>query len=160
MKFPYICQCSNDKSFMIKTMKSITVLILLVFSQIATFAQTYDKKYSESVEEINEYLLVNEFSDALPFLNKLENEGYTNANIYYKLGKCYLNSVFEKTKAVSYLERASRNTTVNYNIDNTLEQKAPLEVFLFLGDAYRVNNRLKDAEIAYKKYQSLIKYLF
>ena len=138
-------------------MKSIIILIVIVFFPVSIYSQTYDKKYNESIEEVDEYLLVNEIDDALPILKKLEMEGYSNANIHFKLGQCYLNSAIDKNKAISYLEKASKNTTTNYNNDNTLEQSAPLKAFLYLGDAYRVNNRLKDAEVTYKKYRSLTK---
>jgi outer membrane protein OmpA-like peptidoglycan-associated protein len=137
-------------------MKNTVILIVLAFFQTSVYAQTYNKKYSESIEDANEYLAVREFADALPVLQKLELDGYANANIYYKLGQCYLNSAFDKTKAIFYLEKAAQNTTANYNINNTLEVKAPFKAVLYLGDAYRAHNRLKEAEKTYKEYKTLV----
>lgn len=142
---------------MIKSMKSIINLIVFLLIPISVTSQTYDTKYGESTEEINEYLLVNEFSDAFPMLKKLEKDGYDNANISYKLGLCYLNSVHDKITSISYLEKASKNITSDYIADNLFEKKAPPRALLYLGDAYRVNNRLTDAVLIYKKYLSLVK---
>ncbi|HEY4785365.1 MAG TPA: OmpA family protein [Bacteroidales bacterium] len=138
-------------------MKSIVFLIASICFSIPLLSQTYNSKYSENIEETNEYLQVNEFDDALPLLLKLEKDGYDNGNICYKLGQCYLNSVKGRGKSISYLQKASEHTTPDYKIENTLERNAPLRAILLLGDAYRVNNRLKEAEQTYKKYLSLVK---
>jgi outer membrane protein OmpA-like peptidoglycan-associated protein len=138
-------------------MKSIIYLIVFLSISISAISQTYNKKYSEDIEEINEYLLVNEYSDAFQILRKLEKSGYDNANISYKLGLCYLNSVHEKAKAVSYLEKASKHISLNYDNSNTLEKEAPNTALLYLGDAYRVNNQLTDAVRTYKQYLALVK---
>lgn len=142
---------------MIKSMKRIINLVVLVCIPISVISQTYDAKYSEDIEEINEYLLVNEFSDALPILQKLEKNGYENANNSYKLGLCYLNLVNDKARAISYLEKASKNIALNYKVENTLEKSAPNKALLYLGDAYRVSNRLTDAVRTYKNYLALVK---
>lgn len=137
-------------------MKSFSLLLTFIVLCFSGFAQTYDEKYTEAIDEANEYLAVNEVSDALPILKKLESDGYSNANLSYKIGQCYLNSIFDKSKAISYLQKASQNTTPDYDNNNSLETKAPLKSFLLLGDAYRLNNRLKDAENAYKYYKKLV----
>jgi len=138
-------------------MKSIIVLTALLCIPIAINSQTLNTKYKDDIEEVNEYLEVNEFSDALPILEKLEKNGYGNANVWYKLGLCYVNSFHDKAKAISYLERASKNVAINYNIQNIIEKNAPAKALLYLGDAYRVNNRLIDAVRAYKSYLSFVR---
>lgn len=138
-------------------MKSIAILIISICFQLPGISQISDKRYTDDMQEINEYLLASEYSDALPILQKLERDGYLNSNISYKLGICYLNSVFDKARSISYLEKASRSTIVNYDAENTQENNAPIKAFLFLGDAYRINNQLIDAEKTYKKYLLLVK---
>lgn len=138
-------------------MKSIAILIIFICFQLSGVSQTINKKYVDDMEEINEYLLGGEYADALPILQKLEKEGYMNANISYKLGLCYLNSVFEKARSVSYLEKACKSAVATYNTENIYEKNSPLKAFLYLGDAYRANNRLLEAEKTYKNYQALVK---
>lgn len=137
-------------------MKKILLLLTFIFLRFTLFSQTYNEKYSEAIEEANEYLAVNEVADALPILKKLESDGYSNANLSYKIGQCYVNSIFDKSKAINYLQKASQNSTPDYDSKNPLETKAPLRSFLLLGDAYRLNNRLKDAVNTYKHYKSLV----
>ncbi len=127
------------------------LFILNGFTSYNAIAQT-DTKYPESMLEINEYLLTNEFNEALPILNDLVNAGYQNANVNYKLGLCYLNSFNDKHKAISYLKAACIGISDTYSADNENETKAPAKALLFLGDAYRYENQFKDAEVAYRKY--------
>jgi outer membrane protein OmpA-like peptidoglycan-associated protein/tetratricopeptide (TPR) repeat protein len=137
-------------------MKNVFILCLFFFIPGIIFSQSLDKKYIESIEEANEYLLSEDYNEALPILSSLERSGYANANIEYKIGLCYLNSAREKSRAILYLEKATGNTVNQYKQEDVYERKAPAEAFLYLGDAYRVNNRLKEAVVTYKKYLALV----
>lgn len=138
---------------MCQPVKSLLLLffILSYFSSYNTSAQT-ETKYSESMLEINEYLLANEFSEALPILKKLVDEGYQNGNVNYKLGLCYLNSFKERLKAIAYLKDAVTDISETYSADNENETHAPLRTLMILGDAYRFENKFKEAENAYHNY--------
>jgi outer membrane protein OmpA-like peptidoglycan-associated protein len=129
-------------------------LLLFVLSSISSnhsFAQT-EKKYSESMQEVNEYLLANEFTEALPILKDLVKEGYQNANMDYKLGLCYLNSYKERSKAMGHLKNATAGISESYLADNGGETSAPLQAWISLGDAYRYEGNFKEAERAYRVY--------
>lgn len=94
--------------------------------------------------EAEEYLDAEEFIEALPLYILLEKKEVINANIYYKIGMCFLNLRGKKNKAIPYLEYAVTNTTSDY--ENTFEEtRAPLKAYLLLGVAYRINNQPRKA---------------
>src|SRR4051812_22328795 len=69
----------------------------------------------------------------------------TNGNIYYKAGICYLNSRSQKHKAAQYLEKAIEESTTFYTHGISKDSDAPLDVFQYLGDAYRYQYRFEEA---------------
>ncbi len=129
----------------------LLLFILSCFSSYNSIAQT-QTKYSVAMLEINEYLLANEFNEALPILKGLVDAGYQNANVNYKLGLCYLNSFKDRHKAMQYLKDAVTDISESYSGDNENEINAPVRALLILGDAYRFENQFKEAEDSYRKY--------
>ena len=132
------------------------ILTLLIFLTIIPFI----KAQEESEEALKETYLDGEFFfyeeeyvDAITFYQRLLKRGYAdNANINYKIGICYLNIPGQKDQSVSYLEKASEKATESYKESVFKQDKAPLDVFLYLGNAYRVNNMLDKAIKTYNKY--------
>ena len=91
-------------------------------------------------KEAEQFLNAEDYEEALPLYLLLEKKEYRTANVFYKIGTCYLNTRGKKDKAIPYLETAAKNTSSVY--DNTLqESKAPLKALLMLGIAYRINNQ-------------------
>ena len=142
---------------MYKPVKYIVLFLFALncFSGYNSIAQT-NTKYSESMLEVNEYLLANEFNEALPILKGLIDAGYQNGNVDFKLGMCYLNSYKDRQKAISYFKDAAKSLSENYSDENGTEKNAPLRTLLFLGDAYRLENLFKEAEDAYRKYLTMV----
>lgn len=137
--------------------KYFTFLFIMVF-----LGQTgYSQRPSAALKDVYadaEFFLMEEFyDDALAEFQKIYNRGYSeNANINYKIGVCMINIPGMKDDAVGYLEFATTNTTDNY-IENRLSQEqAPQDAWLYLGNAYRINNNLNDAARAYNKYLTLL----
>jgi outer membrane protein OmpA-like peptidoglycan-associated protein len=90
-------------------------------------------------KEAEEFLNAEDYEEALPLFLLLDKKDYKTANVYYKIGLCYLNTRGKKEKAIPYLESAIANTSSVYS--NTLQEtKAPLKALLMLGVAYRINN--------------------
>jgi outer membrane protein OmpA-like peptidoglycan-associated protein len=85
------------------------------------------------------YMYENNYDAALELLLKLEEIDPRNPNIWYKIGFCYLNTRLYKTKAQAYLEKAVEYANPNYKPDNHRETSAPLESYLYLAIAYRMN---------------------
>ena len=66
-----------------------------------------------------------------------------------------LNDPFNKEGAISYLEKAVQNTSLNCKDDSYKETKAPVEAYYYLGDAYRINNQLDKAIETYQKFKDI-----
>ncbi len=105
-------------------------------------AQIDQSKYGEA-EDLVEF---GNFHKALEIFQDLLEEFPNNANLNFKIGFCYLNTATEKTKAIPYLEFASKHLSNDYDINSSKEENAPIETLFYLGQAYHVNYRLDDAE--------------
>jgi outer membrane protein OmpA-like peptidoglycan-associated protein len=140
-------------------MKKLAVFALILLFVSGLSGQIPDKS------ELKEYFLDAEFFfaqeeyiDALYDYLELYNNGFeTNANINYRMGICYLNIPGQKEKSISYLTFATGNTSSKYKAGSFKETRAPLDAWLFLGNAYRVNNKLDSAITVYGKYKTLTK---
>ena len=124
-------------------------------------AQIHSQEYQEILRNIffdaEYYLMEESYPDALIEYQKLYTRGYKdNANINYRMGICYLNMPGEKDKSIPYLTTGARNTTTRYKEGIFSESKAAIDVFLYLGNAYRISNELDRAIDAYNKYKELI----
>ncbi len=137
-------------------MKTISSLVLLLVS-FHLHAQEISKA------ELKEYFLDGEFflaqeeyADALYDFQELYKNGYSsNANINYRIGICYLNLPGQKDRAIPYLEEAVRNISKKYRESSFKQISAPADAYLYLGNAYRVNNRLEDAIKAYTTFKEI-----
>ena len=107
-----------------------------------------------------EFFLAEEYyRDALLAFKKVYDAGnQENANINYRIGICYLNLPGEKDDAIPYLEKAVTQISDNYNEGNFKEVSAPVDAYLFLGNAYRIDNQLNKAIEAYSQYLDLQKH--
>jgi tetratricopeptide (TPR) repeat protein len=134
--------------------KLIAFIILLLLPSIS-FCQDEEKIRSLFVEA-ESYFLFEEYKDALPLYQRILAVNPDNYNISYKIGICYLNDNYQKSKSISYLEKAVKGTSAQSKPTSFKETKAPLEALYYLGNAYRVNNRLKDAIEAYEQFKLVL----
>jgi outer membrane protein OmpA-like peptidoglycan-associated protein len=138
-------------------MKKAIMLCFLPLIALSLQGQTME------TTELKEYFLDAEFffaqeeySDALYDYMELYNNGYSeNANINYRIGICYLNLTGQKDKSLSFLNFAVKNTTAKYKAGSFKETRAPLDAWLYLGNAYRINNELNKAIEVYEKFKTL-----
>jgi len=136
-------------------------LLLLIFT-LSVFPEIYGQLKKS---ELKEYFLDAEFFfaqeeyvDALYDYMELYNNGFRdNANINYRIGICYLNIPGQKDKAISYLTTAVNNVSTKYKSGSIKETRAPIDAWLYLGNAYRINNQLSKAIETYQKYKTLTK---
>ncbi len=137
-------------------MRSIKMAIALIISACIFITNPIfsQSKYEKSLFNDAEYFFAMEdYSEALPLYIQLSKRSFkNNYNIMYKIGICYLNIPGEKIKAIEYLYKASMNINLNYKEGSIKETKAPVDVLLHLGNAYRVNNRLDEAIETYEKF--------
>ena len=116
---------------------------ILLFSFTSLIAQV-NEKISELYFEGNEYILSEEYTEALPiFLELLEIR--KTANFHYKVGECYLHLPNRKDKAIPFLEKAVENVNSDYDPADPSVKHAPLNAMLYLGRAYRINNDIDKA---------------
>jgi len=134
---------------------------IFFFLLLVTF-EAFPQEAGEALKEVfndAEYFFMQEFyADALPEYMKVYKRGFSdNASINYRIGICYLNIPGQKKEAIPYLQKASQNLTPAYKEGNIKETRAPYDVFLYLGNAYRIDNQLDNAIKAYEKYLELMK---
>lgn len=134
--------------------KLIVYFSLILFTGILfphfTFGQS--NKTKQLIDEANDNFKSEDYKEASFNYLELMQKGHTNANIQFKLGTCYLNMPGEETKAIPYLEEATKQISLSYKANNVTERKAPLYALFYLGNAYRINNQLDKALDCYSKF--------
>jgi outer membrane protein OmpA-like peptidoglycan-associated protein len=84
------------------------------------------------------------FKEAIPFYEKANKFNPDNALLNYKLGECYLSSVY-KSKAMAHLLKAHK-----------LQPSINPKINFYLGQAYHLNLEFDQAITWYSKYQSTV----
>jgi tetratricopeptide (TPR) repeat protein len=130
-----------------------SILAFLMFTSVKAQTQS---ELKEMFLEAESYFLFEEYLDALPLYQRIRVVEPDNNNIAYKIGICYLNDPYQKEKSIQYLEEAVESTTTNYNENSFREKQAPPEAYYYLGNAYRVNNRLDEAIKTYRKCKEIL----
>ncbi len=119
------------------------------------FSDAQGKKRNISlIKDGNYYFNEDDFKNALNAYSKALINDSLNANVHYKIGLCYLNlqNSSENFKSIPYLEKALQNLTLNYNYNSNREKNAPLDTWIFLGDAYKQKFDFENAEKCYQQY--------
>lgn len=138
-------------------MKTALFFVCIFLAPFSLTAQEKDQA------ELKEYFLDAEFffaqeeyTDALYDYLEIYNNGFKdNANINYRIGICYLNIPGQKERSIDYLLVATQTTSAKYKVSSLKQLAAPVDAFLYLGNAYRVNNMLDKAIESYSKYKEL-----
>ncbi|MBN2347943.1 MAG: OmpA family protein [Bacteroidales bacterium] len=95
--------------------------------------------------EAEDYIISEEYTEALPLFQMLEKKGYNNANIKYKIGECLINIPGHKLESLPYLKDASNKCSKTYQEGLLNQSVAPLKALLYLGVAYRLDNNFDKA---------------
>jgi outer membrane protein OmpA-like peptidoglycan-associated protein len=133
-------------------------VLFLAFVLIVPFSVSAQEKEQVNLKEYfidAEYFFAQEaYVDALYDYLEIYNNGYKdNANINYRIGICYLNIPGQKDKSVSHLLESLKNVSTKYKSSSLKQTYAPVDAYLYLGNAYRVNNLLSQAIESYDKYK-------
>ena len=134
---------------------TLCVLIICLFFPFAITSQ--NSKFKEKFTEGNFLLLEKNYQMALRNFLEAYAIDSSNCNLDYKIGICYLNLSSEKEKALSFLEKSINNTTRHYSEFEPSETKAPQIAYYYLGQAYRINNKIKESIATFDKYKDLAK---
>lgn len=111
-----------------------------ILSCSTIFAQS---SKSGTIEDADEHYNHHNYLMALPVYKNLLKTDKNNATIQYKIAECYLNTNINKAEAIKYLEFCTK------------EPKVEPIVWLRLGHAYRLTNKIDDAIKAFEKYKEL-----
>ena len=111
----------------------LTLVIVLSFELVG--AQSFRTLFKESFSLLEQ----DDYEKALPILLEMHDLQPNNANTKFSIGICYMNSKFDKTKAIPFLEEAQNDLNPFYESGMPSEKKAPLEVLKMLGQAYHQN---------------------
>lgn len=130
--------------------RTITGILSLFIISLANAQETQDPK--EIFLDAEYFMLYEEYVDALPGYLRLYEINPENANINYRIGVCYLNIPGQKARSVVFLEFASKNTTLTYREGNYNEDRAPVDAYYYLGNAYLIQKEFTKASRAYGRY--------
>ncbi len=132
------------------------IILTLSFGFVIMLFSAHGQKKSELKAlfvEAESYFLFEEYNEALPIYQKLTKTDPENANLKYRIGRCYLNLPGEKSQSLSYLEEAVKNITLRYKEGSFREKEAPSDAYFYLADAYRINNQLDKAIETYNYFK-------
>lgn len=131
-------------------MRAIYFVFLLTPLISFVHAQTKDE-IRESFEEGEFFFARGDFKEAAYYFRKVVDSHPDNAHYNFKLGECYMNIPGSEAQAVPCFEMAVKHTVAkkNYRDRDFEESNAPLHAWFYLGNVYRVCNRLEDALNAY-----------
>ena len=132
----------------------LQLLTLIIFSAVAP-AQT-SKEVKDLFAQAESHYLYGEYELANPLYLTLEAFLPDNNNIKYKIGNCYLNITDEKTKAISYLEKAVITSSIEAKPNLLKEKRAPIDAYFSLARAYMINNELDKAISTLEVFKRLI----
>ena len=138
-------------------MKTVLFLVFALIVHISISAQEKEQVNLKEYFIDAEYFFAQEaYVDALYDYLEIYNNGYKdNANINYRIGICYLNIPGQKDKSINYLLESLKNVSPKYKESSLKQTYAPVDAYLYLGNAYRVNNLLSQAIESYNKYKEL-----
>lgn len=117
-------------------MKKISVLLFFSLILFKSYSQRHDDVFVNKFLKAEQLIEKGDFPTALIYYKELLNDEPDNANLNFKAGFCYLNTVIEKSKAIEYLEKAVKNIDIDVKIDDPDETSAPPEAWYFLAKAY------------------------
>jgi hypothetical protein len=113
-------------------------------------------EYRQNFIQGNQLMEEKNWPMALKFFREAYRKDSTSANINFKMGLCLLNSNTDKAKALIYLRRAVKDLTRNYDQYDYQQTKAPEICYLYLGQAYHLNNDFDSAEINLQRCKQII----
>jgi hypothetical protein len=124
-----------------------TVLTVMLFPALAQTRVEMMDAYNEGLYFLNR----GDYTEAAFYFRKVVDKYPENPNYNFKLGECYMNMPGSEVLAVPCFEKAVKHIVPKkkYNKKDFDAKSAPLYAWFYLGNVYRINNRLDDALKAY-----------
>jgi tetratricopeptide (TPR) repeat protein len=136
-------------------MKNVLLVMVLIGSLIMENSSCQTQKdLQENFDEGQYFFNRGDYEDALYFFLQLLKSDSLNANFNFKVGECYLNLPGKEQLAIPYFERGKAKIVQKklYKKRSVDETAAPLHVYFYLGNAYRMDNQLDKALACYMKF--------
>jgi outer membrane protein OmpA-like peptidoglycan-associated protein/tetratricopeptide (TPR) repeat protein len=135
----------------------LTLLVgIIIYSLTTGNAVAQSQAIKETFNDAEYFFNLEDYTECLTSYLQIYKRGYQkNANINYRIGICYLHTNIDKQKSIPYLETAVTKVSDKYVEGSIKEENAPYDAYLFLGNAYRINNQFSKAIESYEKYISL-----
>ncbi len=132
-------------------------LFSILFLSTHTFSQSISKgEFKRRFDQGNLIMLDKFYDTAVKVFLSLHQTDPSNANVNYKIGRCYLNIPSQKLKAIPYLENAIKQTNGSYQEDDANEKNSPEDAIYYLGQAYHYGYRFDEAIGQFKKFRELM----
>jgi outer membrane protein OmpA-like peptidoglycan-associated protein len=135
-----------------KSKVGLFLLPTLFFLQTGLYAQKIMPTPEDLFSESKEYMLSNDYTEALYLLLNLASKGYNAAGINYRIGQCYLHIQGQRYRALPYLQEAVRNISADFGGNRIAEDTAPPKALFYLGIAYRLNHHYDQAISTFGRY--------
>jgi len=114
------------------------VFFLLFFSHsYSAFGQESQENYYIA----DEFLEDEDWNQAIQVYKEMLYDDSENAELNFRLGFCYLNTPFDKKKAIYYFKKAASH----YSRRRRAKNQPPIETFFYLAKAYEVNYQFEKA---------------
>ena len=132
--------------------------IFLVVVSISVFADNDPVDVKAMFWDAETFFYEKDYKEALTIYNNIVRSGTENANIDYRIGICYLKGYHknsDKVKAIRYLEKAVQSVTKDYKEGEITEVQAHEDAYIYLADAYAINNELDKAIKTYNDFKDI-----
>lgn len=126
----------------------LVIFTLLLTPSIAQFNLTFRKYYNKA----EEFIVVDNYKDALPFLLKLDSMVPNNPNVSFLLGLSYFMLGKDIDLSKQYLEKALPHISADY-YGKFNETSAPVFTFYYLGRIHQMLNEFDQALDYYQRFQ-------
>ncbi|MBL7910289.1 MAG: PD40 domain-containing protein [Bacteroidia bacterium] len=120
-----------------------SVILIILCLSLGLFSQTKSGSKKQDIYDADEHFKHKNYLMAIPIYKAELKKDKNNKKIKYNLGICYLNTKINREESIKYFE------------DYSKEDKGEEEVWINLGRAYLLNNRIEDAKTAFEKFKSL-----
>jgi hypothetical protein len=134
-------------------MKRVLLLYCLLSISVAKVFPQARLENRNNFFQAENYVLYEEYKEALPLYQGLLRIEPNNANFKYRTGQCLINIQGRKAEAIRFLEDAVKNINLKYKEGRYKETKAPYDAYYYLANAYRVNNQLPKAIETYELFK-------
>jgi len=136
--------------------KNILFLLIIFLLSCKISAQDWNEIYY--LEGEAQFLIEEkQYDKAIDVYRRMIREVPDHSYAKYKIGQLYLKTDGQKDHAIQYLEEASQNIALDFDEKSIRETRTPVDVLLFLGEAYQIQNRINEAIVVYTTLKGLIK---